>query len=135
MWFLSSFLFFYDISNISFRVFYTRFHFERNVIFWIWCLVNLLELFTWNTKKWSLLWLLFHCSHFDRDEISFRVIKCYVNTTLKRNYPEGNISACKYFIKIKTVNENIRAKTNFISFRQQWKLTIFFHGGRKHHFD
>ena len=27
-----------------------------------------------------------HCSHFDRNEISFRVTKCYVNTTPKWNH-------------------------------------------------
>ena len=27
-----------------------------------------------------------HCSHFDRNEISFRVTKCYVNTTPKQNH-------------------------------------------------
>ena len=30
---------------------------------------------------WNSLWVLFHCGHFDRNEISFRVIEYHVNTT------------------------------------------------------
>ena len=33
--------------------------------------------------EWNLLQVLYHRGHFDRNEISFRVIRCYINTTSK----------------------------------------------------
>ena len=54
-------------------------------------------------------WVLLHCSHLERNDISFRVIKCYANNTPKwkeRRHLKGNIFACEYFIKIKMV-ENL----------------------------
>ena len=47
------------------------------------------------------------CGHFHRNEISFRVINCYVNTTLKWNHPKWNICACEYFITTKMVENKI----------------------------
>ena len=35
----------------------------------------------------------FHAVHFDRNDISLRVIKCYVNTNSKWNHMKGNICA------------------------------------------
>ena len=52
-----------------------RFHFGRNEIFSFQCLFN----FLFQTEM-KLMRVLFHCSHFDKNESSFRVIK-FVNTT------------------------------------------------------
>ena len=35
----------------------------------------------------------FHAVHFNMNDISFRVIKCYVNTNSKGNHMKGNIGA------------------------------------------
>ena len=40
--------------------------------------------------------MLFHCSHFERNEISFQLVQCYVNTTLKQNHAKTSICACQY---------------------------------------
>ena len=43
-------------------------------------------LFTWNTQKWNSLRVFFYYGHLDRNEISFRVIKCYINTTPRSSH-------------------------------------------------
>ena len=55
--------------------------------------------------KWNSLRVLFHCSHFDRNEISFRVIH-----TPKWNHLRGNICTCKYFIKARVIDQKIKRK-------------------------
>ena len=60
---------------------YLRCHLGRSEIFSFRCLVNFLSLFTWYKPKWNSLRVLFHCGHFDKNEISFRLIKYHVNTT------------------------------------------------------
>ena len=57
------------------RDFYMKFYFGWNEIFWARCLVSILQLFTHNTQKLNTLEMLFHCSHFDRNKISFWVTK------------------------------------------------------------
>ena len=59
-----------------------RFHSGWNEIFSFRCLVNFLQLFTWYKPKWNSLRVLFHCGHFDRNEISLRMINYYGSTTL-----------------------------------------------------
>ena len=55
--------------------------------------------------KWNSLRVLFHCSHFDRNEISFRMIY-----TPKWNPLRGNICACKFFIKAGLVDQKFKTK-------------------------
>ena len=45
------------------------------------CSVSFLLVFTWIEAKWNSKRYGFHIGHFDRNKISFRVIKYYVNTT------------------------------------------------------
>ena len=45
------------------------------------CSVSSLLVFTWIEAKWTAKRYGFHIGHFDRNEISFRVIKYHVNTT------------------------------------------------------
>ena len=59
-------------------------------------LVNLLKLFTRNTPIWNSFRALFHCGPFERNEISFSVIKCYVNITPKWKHTKTNICTCEY---------------------------------------
>ena len=93
---------------------YMRFHFGRNEIFQfgVWsisynCLyeIHVISLRSF-WQKWNF--------------ISGN--KCYVNTTFKWNHSKGNICACEYFIKTKIVDQKIKTKISFISFRPQWKL-------------
>ena len=93
---------------------YMRFHFGRNEIFQfgVWsisynCLyeIHVISLRSF-WQKWNF--------------ISGN--KCYVNTTFKWNHSKGNICTCEYFIKTKIVDQKIKTKISFISFRPQWKL-------------
>ena len=45
------------------------------------CSVSFLLVFTWIEAKWNSKRYGFHIGHFDRNKISFRVIKYHVNTT------------------------------------------------------
>ena len=68
--------------------------------------------------------VLFHCGHFDRNEISFRVIK-YVNAT--RNeiiWKETSAHAWTKLIGPYIMGRLYRTspKTKFVSFRPQWKV-------------
>ena len=46
-----------------------------------WSKMNHLILHLMHMCVWDSLWVLFHCSHFDRNKISFQVIKYHLNTT------------------------------------------------------
>ena len=68
--------------------------------------------------------VLFHCGHFDRNEISFRLIK-YVNAT--RNeiiWKETSAHAWTKLIGPYIMGRLYRTspKTKFVSFRPQWKV-------------
>ena len=63
--------------------------------------------------------VLFHCGYFDRNEILFRVIKCYVNTTQVWNPTKWNICACEHFIKTKIVDQKLKKYTSFLFARNE----------------
>ena len=61
---------------------YVRFHFGRDEFFQYGfrsICYNCLHEY----PEWNLLQVLYHRGHFDRNEISFRLIRCYINTTSK----------------------------------------------------
>ena len=59
---------------------------------------------------------LIHCDHIDGNKISFRVIKCYVDTTPKWSHPKENIFKCEYFI-------NKKARFVIVTFELQPKVS------------
>ena len=50
---------------------YMKFHFKRNELFSVRCLVNLSKLLTWNTLNWNSSRVLFQCGHSDRMRFYF----------------------------------------------------------------
>ena len=73
-----------------------------------------------------------HCGHFDRNETSFRAIKCHQNTTrnyftVKKTFVRALISSKKKWLLFIewTVFLRLPPKRNFISFRPRWKVKQF----------
>ena len=62
--------------------------------------------------------ILSHYNHFDRNKISFRVIKCYVTTTSKWNYTKGNICAREY-------KGNLFFRIVVVAYKQNMYLLVF----------
>ena len=70
------------LLEISFRL-------KWNIFISVSC--DFLQLFIWYNPKWNSLPVLYHCRHFDRNEISFRVIKHHVNTTRNEIISKENL--------------------------------------------
>ena len=92
---------------------FLRLHFGWNEIFSIRCLVNALWQFSWNTpSKTQCEWI--HFGHFDRNEVSFGLVKYYIGTIPKWHHMETNICACKYkgniLFKLMMRNSNYNEK-------------------------
>ena len=100
---------------------YMRFHFGRNEIFSYQCLFNFLL-----QTEMKLMRVLFHCSHFDKNESSFRVIK-FVNTTgnkiiRKETSAHVCISSKPELLTERAVFLGPLLNRNFISLCPQWKV-------------
>ena len=81
---------------------------------------------------WNSLQVLFYCSHFDRNEISFQVIKYHVNTTrnqmptrLHQNIGSfWNAAEMKRHVNRTCFHASLKSQTNMSSFRLSCERTL-----------
>ena len=108
---------------------YMRFHFGRNEIFSIRCLVSdqFLKIVYMYNPKWNSLRVLFYCGHFDRNENFISGDKILCKHYPKWNHMKGNI--CTYVNK----NEWLLLNGPFISDQPRNKIRKqnFFYGELK----
>ena len=117
-----------------------RFHFGRNEIFSIRCLVSdqFLKIVYMYNPKWNSLRVLFYCGHFDRNENFISGDKILCKHYPKWNHMKGNICTCVNknewlllngpFIsdqprnKIRFISPVMKSNVNRISFMVSWNF-------------
>ena len=96
------------------------------------CSVSSLLVFTWIEAKWNSKRYGFHIGHFDRNEISFRVIKYHVNTT-RNEMPTHvhqnigsfwNAAEMKLHVNRTCFHAGLKSQTGMSSFRFKIRLTF-----------
>ena len=111
------------LLEISFRL-------KWNIFISVSC--DFLQLFIWYNPKWNSLPVLYHCGHFDRNEISFRVIKHHVNTTrneMPTHFQQNigsfwNAAEMKLHVNWTCFHAGLKSQTGMISFRLSSERTL-----------
>ena len=96
------------------------------------CSVSSLLVFTWIEAKWNSKRYGFHIGHFDRNEISFRVIRYHVNTTrneMRTHVHQNtgsfwNATEMKLHVNRTCFHAGLKSQTGMSSFRLSYERTL-----------